>query len=605
WTPFLGESTWQSGSLNEGQYRLHVTARSSESLGSNEFTLAITIFPPWYRTPWMYAVYVVAAALAVFGVIRWRLWQMRVREKDLMAMVDHRTQELRQSEKRLRQHYEELREMWERLKEAKNNAEAANRAKTAFLANMSHEVRTPLNSILGYAQLLLRGGETAKESGRKLQSIIDSGSHLLGMMNELLDLARVESGKLAINSEPLDLPLFLQSLVCEFEVRACQSDLRFEFSIDESVPQHVETDPLRLRQILYNLVGNAFKFTAAGTVSLDVTAVDSQLQLAISDTGRGIAESDLPHLFKPFYQATDQEQYTEGIGLGLYITDKLVSLLGGQISVTSVLGQGSKFLVKLPLKVVAAIAPECTKSRVVGYEGAVRELLVVDDDASNRDVLKQFLTEVGFVVHEADSGDAALCLMRSRRFEGVISDIRMTGKDGNVFCREVRSDPALAGTVMIASSASVYEGDRQAAESAGFNDFLPKPVKEQQLFQILGRHLGIKWIVRPGAGDGSRAAPDIPMDVEDVLITGRNIPVEELRQLLILAGEGDVVALRRSLQELAETDPAHAGFAEHLTVLVSAYRIDEVETLLQQLTCDLPDEAARLSAAKSEAPVAK
>ncbi|MBV8586819.1 MAG: response regulator, partial [Verrucomicrobia bacterium] len=445
WTPFLGESTWQSGSLNEGQYRLHVTARSSESLGSNEFTLAITIFPPWYRTPWMYAVYVAAAAFGVFGVIRWRLWQMRVREKDLMAMVDHRTQELRQSEKRLRQHYEELRESQKHLKEAKNNAEAANRAKTAFLANMSHEVRTPLNSILGYAQLLLRGGETVKESGRKLQSIIDSGSHLLGMMNELLDLARVESGKLAINSEPLDLPLFLQSLVCEFEVRACQSDLRFEFSIDESVPQHVETDPLRLRQILYNLVGNAFKFTAAGTVSLDVTAVDSQLQLAISDTGRGIAESDLPHLFKPFYQATDQEQYTEGIGLGLYITDKLVSLLGGQISVTSVLGQGSKFVVKLPLKVLVAIAPECTKSRVVGYEGAVRELLVVDDDASNRDVLKQFLTEVGFVVHEADSGDAALCLMRSRRFEGVISDIRMTGKDGNVFCREVRSDPALAG----------------------------------------------------------------------------------------------------------------------------------------------------------------
>jgi CheY-like chemotaxis protein len=364
----------------------------------------------------------------------------------------------------------------------------------------------------------------------------------------------------------------------------------------------VETDPLRLRQILYNLVGNAFKFTSAGTVSLDVMTVDSKLRFVISDTGRGIAESDLPHLFKPFYQATDHEQYTEGIGLGLYITDKLVSLLGGQISATSVLGEGSKFSIELPLKLATGAMTESVKSKVVGYEGAVQELLVVDDDASNRDVLKQFLTEVGFSVREADSGDAALRVMRSHRFEGVISDIRMTGKDGNAFCREVRSDSTLAGAVMIASSASVYEGDRRAAESAGFDDFLPKPVTEQDLFAILGKHLGIKWIVRHDSGEiGSSADRNIPVDVEDVLTAGRDLPVEELRQLLTLAGEGDVVALRRSLQELAETDPAYARFAEHLAVLVSAYRIDEVETLLQQLTCDSSDVAS----AKSEAPVAK
>jgi signal transduction histidine kinase/DNA-binding response OmpR family regulator len=641
WTSFMEEPTWQSGSLSEGRYYLRVQARNSEGVDSNEFTLAITIFPPWYRTPWMYAVYLGGGILLVFGLIRWRLWQMRAREKELVAVVDERTRELRESEERIRQHYDELRQSKKRLQEAKNNAEAANRAKTAFLANMSHEVRTPLNSILGYAQLLLRGCENVKDPRPKLQSIIDSGTHLLGMMNELLDLARVESGKLAINPEPLNLPAFLQSLVAEFEIRARQSGLRFEFALDRSLPQWIETDPLRLRQILYNLVGNAFKFTSAGCVSLDVTTVDFakasqrtsdsagetwrpgspsadygatgsdtseparpkadlKLALVVSDTGRGISESDLPHLFKPFYQAVN-EQCTEGIGLGLYITHKLVHLLGGQINVSSVLGQGSKFSVELPLNLITKAPTACAGLKVVGYEGEVRELLLVDDDPLNRDVLKQFLTEVGFSVQEADSGDSALRIMRSHGFDGVISDIRMNGKDGNAFCREVRSDKSLAAIVMVASSASVYEGDRQAAESAGFDDFLPKPVKEQQLFEILGQHLAINWIVRQDVGsNGSAANSAVQPDIGNMLRTGRDIPVEELQLLLKLAGEGDVVALRQSLQDLVETDPAHAQFAEQLAMLVSAYRIDEVETLLQQVLCEATETVATSTFGKRE-----
>jgi len=571
WTPFFRESTWQSGSLNEGQYRLRVIARNSEGEESNEFSLAITVFPPWYRAPWMYAVYGVAAALAVFSLIRWRLWQMRVRERALLSMVDFKTRELRQSE--------------ERLREAKDSAEAANRAKTAFLANMSHEVRTPLNSILGYAQLLLRGNNSVKNPASKLKSIIDSGEHLLGMMNELLDLARVESGKLVVNLQSVDILLLLQTIVAEFEIRARQSGLRFEFECHESVPRCMETDPLRLRQILYNLVGNAFKFTSAGSVFLKVMMFGPKLRLEIADTGKGIAAADLPYLFKPFYQASNREQNTEGVGLGLYITERIARLLGGQIYVSSALGKGSKFWVDLPVKLAVLPAAASVGGKVVGYEGSIRNVLVVDDDQSNRDVIRQFLAEVGFAVEEADSGDTALGAMRSRHFDGVISDIRMTGKDGNALCREVRSDETLAKTVMIASSASVYEGDRHDAESAGFDDFLPKPVKERELFQILERHMGLKWIA--GSESDSDGSPAIgTIRTADIAprpsSTEESMPVERLVQLLGLAGEGDVVGLRRALEQLAETDPAHAAFANRLLPLVAAYRIDDVEIVLQR-----------------------
>ncbi len=568
WTPYFRESTWQSGSLNEGRYCLHVTARNGDGEESSEFSLAITIFPPWYRAPWMYLVYGTAAALALFALISWRLWQMRVRERALISMVDFKTRELRQSE--------------ECLREAKDNAEAANRAKTAFLANMSHEVRTPLNSILGYAQLLLRGNRSAKDTASKLKSIIDSGEHLLGMMNELLDLARVESGKLVVNLQAVDIASFLQTLVAEFEIRARQCGLQFKFECDESVRQCIETDPVRLRQILYNLIGNAFKFTNAGSVSLKAAIFGPNLRFQVSDTGKGIAPADLPYLFKPFYQAANRDQNTEGVGLGLYITERITKLLGGQIDVSTTLGQGSTFWVDLPVKSVALPAQCSVNGKVIGYEGPTRRVLVVDDDRSNRDVIRQFLVEVGFVVDEADSADIALKKMRSGQFDGAISDIRMTGKDGNALCREVRSDETLKKTVMIASSASVYEGNRHDAMAAGFDDFLAKPVREKELFQLLEQHMNLHWtIVNDSDRNGSFAMLTTGGNGSGLSHTDEKPPLEDLLTLLKLAGEGDVVGLRRELERLSARD-SYLKYVQRLAQLVAAYRIDDVESILQE-----------------------
>ena len=294
--PVTTAAVWRSGALNEGQYLLHVQARDSNGVGSKEFIFPFTIYPPWYRSLWMEIVSGLLIILTFYFFSRWRLWQMKLRERQLVEIVDRRTRDLREHEIELR-HAKDAAEL------ARENAETANRAKTAFLANMSHELRTPLNSILGYAQILLRRGEAGEEAGAKLRTILDSGEHLLDMINEVLDLSRVESGKVSVELRSLELPKFIAGIVDEFQVRAAHGQLRFIHEIHGELPPWIETDPLRLRQVLYNLLGNALKFTTQGEIAFKVFVTSEQLRFEVKDTGKGIPQTDLPSIFKPFYQA--------------------------------------------------------------------------------------------------------------------------------------------------------------------------------------------------------------------------------------------------------------------------------------------------------------
>jgi signal transduction histidine kinase/CheY-like chemotaxis protein len=571
WTPFFTEPIWQSGSLSEGRYRLHVFARDSDGADSREFALTIGVSPPWYRTMWMYFVYALGGVAAVVGLIRWRLWQLQVRERQLVSTVEMRTSELRESQ--------------ERLLEAKEAAESANRAKSAFLANMSHELRTPLNSILGYTQLLLRGSGQTEDHRQKLKTVFSSGEHLLEMINEVLDLSKIEAGTVSVSMHPLQLRRLLRSLVDEFELRAGEKQLRFTYSLDGAIPDWISTDPVRLRQVLYNLIGNAIKFTYAGEVSLRVQLLVNQVRFEVKDTGKGIPEKDLPNLFKPFYQASNNEQAAQGVGLGLYISKRIIGLLGGELYVRSSLGSGSTFWFQLPLNEAPIPQSGVRPGRITGYEGTRRKLLVVDDDDANRRFLKELLENVGFSVREAQSGKVALELVYREEFDALISDIRMADTNGIAMCRQIRSEPKLANLVVIASSASVYEDDRHNAISSGFDDFVPKPVREADLFDVLATHLSLRWIrtsdTRTGKGD---LAPSFAntQDAIDTPLSEKMPPADIIEKLILFAKRGDVMALRNEIEKLGSTSSEYRVFCERLTLVAAEFRMSAIQTILQR-----------------------
>jgi signal transduction histidine kinase/CheY-like chemotaxis protein len=479
-------AVWRSGALDEGKYVLHVRARDSDGVESKEYVFGFVIEPPWYRSAPMVIALALLMIVSFYFFGRLRTWQMRRRERDLVQLVKLRTQEVRQNEA-------ELRNAKDAAEMARENAERANRAKTTFLANMSHELRTPINSILGYSQILLRRLDDREQEKAQLRTILSSGEHLLEMINEVLDLSRVESGRVSVTLRPVELPNFIAGIVDEFQVRASRCNLTFVNEIDDTLPQWIETDPVRLRQVLYNVLGNAMKFTDQGEVALKVYATPEVVHFEVRDTGRGIPQDDLPSIFKPFYQATNNDVIGQGVGLGLHISKQIVELLGGRISVASEIGNGSRFALEFARRDREPLSHESDSRQVIGYAGRRRKILIVDDETLNRSLLRELLGMVGFETTEASSAQEAFSLLKEN-FDAVISDIRMPDCDGHTFCQNIRSSAGTKDLIVIASSASVFADDQRRARASGFTDFLPKPILEEELFDILKLHLELKWI---------------------------------------------------------------------------------------------------------------
>jgi signal transduction histidine kinase/ActR/RegA family two-component response regulator len=553
WSAWSGEARRDFTNLPWRAFTFRVQAQDDEGRLGPEATLAFSILAPWWATRTAWIGYAALVLGALFGGLRLRLRALHQRAAALEVIVAQRTGELR---------------------EAKTAADAANEAKSAFLANMSHELRTPLNAILGFGQVLRRAPELSTESRQRLEVIARNGDHLLQMINEILDLSKIEAGRLMLDPQPIPLRPLLNGVAEIFAQRAADKGLTFHSELAPTLPRYVNVDESKLRQVLINLLGNALKFTPRGSLRLRVapyaTANASTVRFEVIDTGVGIAETDLPHLFQAFHQGGDATQRTAGTGLGLAISQRIVELMGGRIAVESAPERGSRFWFDLELPGVPAPGGKLSTRQITGYAGSRRRLLVVDDAETNRAVLRGLLEPLGFVIAECATGTECLRRAVSERFDGVLLDLRLeAGVDGLDVARELRRQLAGAPLALIAVSASVFESDRQQAFDAGCDAFVPKPFSEENLLSALGRHLRLNWIYT--------AAP--------AAVAGEPLPAPLRMELRACVDRGDIETLRARLSETTTAHPECAAICAQLDALAGGYQF---ERLRKALDADAP-----------------
>jgi PAS domain S-box-containing protein len=383
---------------------------------------------------------------------------------------------------------------------ARQAAELANRAKSEFLANMSHELRTPLNGILGYAQLLLVRGGLNDGQRRGLDVIRESGNHLLALINDILDLSRIEARRFELMPAPVPLGTFLLSVCDVIRVKAEEKHLRFAFVAESDLPPAVVVDERRLRQILLNLLSNAVKFTDHGSVTLrvrnrPVTDAQTRLRMEVEDTGIGIRPDQQRVIFEPFEQVGPPGHRTGGTGLGLTITQALVQAMNGTLQLSSEPGRGTTFAIELVVPVASRPPPLVAPQRVSPqYKGQRRRILVVDDVAANRALLTEFLLETGFDVEQAANGAEALEAVAARKPHLVLMDSLMPEMNGLEATRRLRAQAESAALPIVAITASASDEHRSECLQAGANDVIGKPVELDHLLTTIGRHLQLEWV---------------------------------------------------------------------------------------------------------------
>ncbi|MBT6615804.1 MAG: response regulator [Deltaproteobacteria bacterium] len=472
------------------------------------------------------------------------------------------------------------------LRNAKEAAETANKAKSAFLSNMSHELRTPLNAILGFSQLMERDS-TISPSQKESTAIINrSGGHLLGLINDILDMSKIEAGHISLNQQAFDFERTLQNVVEMIRIRAEMKGLVLELKASSSLPKIVKTDERKLRQVLINLLGNAVKFTKEGGIVLkvdfEVKKSVPHLFFEIADTGVGISDDQFKTLFEPFTQVETLSHTKEGTGLGLAISRQYVRLLGGDISMESHPGQGSVFGFDFPVELSQESEQPLKDERsVIGLadDQPKYRILVVEDVEENRLLLRKMLHMAGFEMREAANGQQAIEQFQQWQPNFIWMDIRMPVMDGFQATQTIRSLSSGDAVKIVALTASVFEGDREQLFACGCDDYVLKPFKDIQIYNMMAKHLGVSY--RYQDSDSQHAKLKLPITThslkpENLAALPANLLLK-LEQALIHI---DIEDINSAIEEIGSYNPTTA---KSLKAIAQDYKHETIWQLIQQV----------------------
>jgi signal transduction histidine kinase len=420
--------------------------------------------------------------------------------EEVLVRIKHQIT-IKKLQDRLNYQNQNLKKEVKKRKIAELEAKSALKVKSDFLANMSHELRTPLNAILGFTEIMLRTPGISEKDTNYLEIVKNSGKHLLSLINDILDLSKIESGQMSLNEVKFDLWDLLQDIKNIFSLKADNKGLEWLVIYDQNVPRYVLADQIKLRQILMNLVSNSLKFTAHGKVILRVEYYQENLEnfltFSVEDTGLGIAPEEIKKLFIPFEQTTTGRNSCEGTGLGLAISQKFVTLMKGEITVTSVEKKGSYFSFTIPITLVSSYQLKSvsqTKVNALAPNQPTYRILVVDDSRLNRLLLVKLLQNVGFEVQEAEDGAQGVKVWSTWQPDLVFLDLRMPVVNGIEAAQQIRFQETEKNTVLIALTASALQDSKPEVLEAGFNDFILKPFEPELLYLKIQQYLAVEYI---------------------------------------------------------------------------------------------------------------